>query len=242
MHGSFVHYERHGSVAVVRLNRPERLNAVGPSLLSDLDATWRAVMADDEVRVAVYTGTGRAFCAGQDIKELASPDASGPPKSLFHSGGVSKPVVAAVNGLAAGSGVFDVLRCDVRLAAESASFRLPELSIGVLPNPILRGLTGGLPDAVLAALVLGFPLDARRAADVGLINHVVPDEKLMTEALDVAGRVAALPAEAVRIALAGLRPLLGHASASIATQEWLSKAHAELRRGRPSPSGVAPEQ
>jgi enoyl-CoA hydratase/carnithine racemase len=205
----FVDYEQAGAVVTIRLNRPDRRNSLSRALVSELDEAWRAFGADDEARVAIYTGTGTAFCAGMDVKEAAERDTPAtfpePPLTIFHAGEVTKPVVAAVNGFAIGGGFFDVLRCDLRVAAESAVFQLAEVARSVMPHPLINGIAGALPDALVTELALGRRIGARRAYEMGLLNNVVPDDELMVAATAVAEEIGQLPPLAVAAALEGLR-------------------------------------
>jgi enoyl-CoA hydratase/carnithine racemase len=206
----FVEYEQDGPVVTIRLNRPERMNSLSRALVADLEAAWDRFILDEDARVAIYTGTGKAFCAGMDVKEAATADRSEvrvpePPLTIFHAGDVQKPIVAAVNGYAIGGGFFDVLRCDLRIAAESAVFQLAEVMRSVMPHPLINGIAGALPDCLVTELALGERLTARRAYEMGLINRVVADDELKSEARRVADAVAALPPLAVASVLEGLR-------------------------------------
>jgi enoyl-CoA hydratase/carnithine racemase len=206
----FVAYEQDGPVVTIRLDRPERMNSLSRALVAGLDAAWRRFAADDAARVAIYTGTGKAFCAGMDVKEAAAAEPEDvrvpePALTVFHAGEVRKPVIAAVNGYAIGGGFFDVLRCDLRIAAESAVFQLAEALRSVLPHPLINGIAGALPDCLVTELGLGRRIGARRAYEMGLVNRVVPDESLPAEARRTAEEIAALPPLAVEAILDGLR-------------------------------------
>jgi enoyl-CoA hydratase/carnithine racemase len=206
----FVAYEQDGAVVTIRLDRPERMNSLSAALVRELDEAWRRFAADDEARVAIYTGTGKAFCAGMDVKEAAATAPEDvrvpePPLTVFHAGDVAKPVVAAVNGYAIGGGFFDVLRCDLRVAAESAVFQLAEVMRSVMPHPLINGIAGAVPDCLVTELGLGRRISARRAHEIGIVNRVVPDEELMPEAHAMAREIAELPPLAVAAVLTGLR-------------------------------------
>jgi enoyl-CoA hydratase/carnithine racemase len=206
----FVAYEQDDSVVTIRLDRPERMNSLSRALVVELDAAWRRFAADDAARVAIYTGTGKAFCAGMDVKEAAAARPEDvrvpePPLTVFHAGEVRKPVIAAVNGYAIGGGFFDVLRCDLRLASESAVFQLAEVMRSVMPHPLINGIAGALPDCLVTELGLGRRISARRAYEMGLVNRVVSDESLLHEARSMAKEIAALPPLTVEGVLEGLR-------------------------------------
>jgi enoyl-CoA hydratase/carnithine racemase len=206
----FVVYEQQGGVVTIRLNRPERMNSLSRALIEDLEAAWQRFAADDEARVAIYTGTGKAFCAGMDVKEAAAADPNTvripePPLTTFHAGEMRKPVIAAVNGYAIGGGFFDVLRCDLRIAGEGAVFQLAEVMRSVMPHPLVNGIAGALPDCLVTELALGARITAQRAYEMGLLNGVVPDAELLEAATELADTIASLPPLAVEAALEGLR-------------------------------------
>ena len=173
-------------IARVTLNRPERLNAIDSASAAALDDIWTAIDGDPAIRCVVLTGTGRAFCAGADMKE-DGPDGltywAGTGDHGFGGialgGRLSVPVIARVNGVALGGGFEMVLGCDLIVAAESASFGLPEPRVGRLP---LDGMIV-LPRLIPRALAMGMLLTGRRigaaeALEYGLINQVVPEDEL----------------------------------------------------------------
>ncbi len=172
-----VDFDVAGGIARVSLNRPERLNAIDSASAAALDDIWTAIDGDPAIRCVVLTGTGRAFCAGADMKE------DGPGDHGFGGialgGRLSVPVIARVNGVALGGGFEMVLGCDLIVAAQSASFGLPEPRVGRLP---LDGMIV-LPRLIPRALAMGMLLTGRRigaaeALEYGLINQVVPEDEL----------------------------------------------------------------
>ena len=181
-----VDFDVSGGVARVTLNRPERLNAVDSASEAALAGIWDAVDRDPEIRCAVLTGAGRAFCAGADMKE------EGPGGLAYWAGtgghgfgGIalgrrpSVPVIARVNGLALGGGFEMVLGCDLVVAAETASFGLPEPRVGRLPLDGMVTLPRRLPRAsAMGILLTGRRIGAAEALGYGLVNEVVPDERL----------------------------------------------------------------
>jgi enoyl-CoA hydratase len=186
-----VQTQRTGNVLVVTLNRPEARNALSPELIDGLSAVLRSADADPEVRVIVLAGAGPVFCAGLDLKAFTR---GGRFDGLvwFYREGVATPVIAAVNGPALAGGFELMLACDLVVAAQDATFGIPEVKRG------LFAAGGGttLPDRVPAAVALemgltGEPVTAVRARDVGLVNRVVPTDQVLPEALVLAQQIAA---------------------------------------------------
>ncbi|MBI2908348.1 MAG: enoyl-CoA hydratase/isomerase family protein [Chloroflexi bacterium] len=201
----FVKYDKSGRVVEVTLNRPERLNALGSQVRAELAQAWKMLADDQEARVAILTGTGRAFCAGMDIKEMGqqrSPAEMGPDpaKRPFHPRMQPKPVVAAVNGLALGAG-FDLLAmgADICIAAESATFGMPEVVHGVFSLGTLFAVHHIPLNIAMELVLLADNITAQRAYQIGLVNKVTTDNDLMSEARRVAGRIAEYPPLAVQL-------------------------------------------
>ncbi|MEV4557889.1 enoyl-CoA-hydratase DpgD [Kitasatospora sp. NPDC049285] len=188
-----VRYRREGHVAWVTLNRPEVLNAMDTGMHQELAAVWDEAEADDAVWLVVVTGAGdRAFSVGQDLKERARLTADGAPPTTFGSRGqpgwprlterfgFSKPLLARVQGYALGGGFELALACDLIVAAEDAVFALPEAQLGLVPGAggAFR-LARQLPvRTALGYLLTGRRIGAARAAELGLVNEVVPAERL----------------------------------------------------------------
>ena len=197
------------AVATITLNRPEALNALTIALKRDLLAAFVAVGRDRSVRAVVLTGAGRAFCAGQDLKERLESNA--PPLAvelrerynpiIRAMRGLDQPIVGAINGVAAGAGASLAFACDLRLASELASFRLAFGRIGLVPD---SGATWFLPRLVGAAraaelAMLDEPLSAVEAERIGIVTRVVPADSLASEAHGVAVRLAALAPRALAL-------------------------------------------
>ncbi|RSM59585.1 enoyl-CoA hydratase [Actinoplanes sp. ATCC 53533] len=232
-----VRYEKKEHVAQVTLDRPGVLNAMDLRMHEELAEIWDDVEADDEVRVVVLTGAGgRAFSVGQDLKERARRDAAGTPASSFGSRGqpgwprlterfgFSKPVVARVDGYALGGGFELVLACDVVVASDQSVFGLPEVRLGLVPGAggVFR-LIRQLPQKVAMGLLLtGRRLDAATAYAYGLVNEVVPADRL-DGCVDgwVAELVASAPLSVRAIKEAALRSVdLPLPDAFAATYGW----------------------
>ena len=173
-------------VARVTLNRPERLNAIDSAADAALDDIWNAIEGDPAIRCVVLTGTGRAFCAGADMKEdgpggLAYWAGTGDHGfgGVALGGRLSVPVIARVNGLALGGGFEMVLGCDLIVAAETASFGLPEPRVGRLPLDGMILLPRLIPRAqAMGMLLTGRRISAAEALECSLINQVVPADEL----------------------------------------------------------------
>jgi len=200
----FVDYEPRGHIVLITLNRPDKLNAINSKMLEEMAAAWARLDQDAEARVAVLTGAGRGFCVGLDMKEMVEGTMS--PTVLqtmtpnrFSPRVQSKPVVGAINGPAIGAGLdFVAMDCDILVAAESATFGMPEVIVGMasLGSPFAWA---NVPRAVAMEMFLtGEPITARRAYEVGFVNRVVPDDKVLETAMEIAERIARNAPNAVR--------------------------------------------
>lgn len=201
---AFVMYEKKGSIVVVTMNRSERLNAMNLEMMDELTQAWTKLESDPEVRAAILTGVGKAYCVGFDMKQMAEgklhPSALQTMVPLPYSpSSQSKPVIAAVNGLAIGAGFdFMAMEADIIVAAESASFGMPEVLYGMasLGSPFAWA---NVPRCIAMELVLtGESINARRAYETGFINRVVPDDQLMDTAMQIAEKIAENAPVAVR--------------------------------------------
>jgi 2-(1,2-epoxy-1,2-dihydrophenyl)acetyl-CoA isomerase len=202
-------YEVEGAIATITLDRPEALNALTVPLKKELLEAFRLVARDREVRAVVLTGAGRAFCAGQDLKERLGPDAAplavevreryNPVIAAMRR--LDKPIVGAINGVAAGAGASLAFACDLRIAADRASFVLAFGRIGLVPDSgatwFLPRLVGPAKAAELA--LLGESLSALDAERFGLVARVVPTDDLAAETRAVAARLASLAPLAVAL-------------------------------------------
>jgi 2-(1,2-epoxy-1,2-dihydrophenyl)acetyl-CoA isomerase len=188
------------AIATITLDRPDALNALTVAMKQELLGAFRRIGRDRAVRSVVLTGAGRAFCAGQDLRERLEPGAPslGEELALRYNPivrairGLPQPVIAAVNGVAAGAGASLAFACDLRIAAEEASFVLAFGRIGLVPD---SGATWTLPRLVGAAraaeiALLGDPVRAADALRLGLVTRVVPGDALAAEAAAMAGRLA----------------------------------------------------
>ncbi len=191
---------RHGAVLQITVNRPDKLNALNAATLDALDAAFADAADDDAIRVVVLTGAGpKAFVAGADIAEMnALTPVQGRDFSLRGQRmmrrveKMPKPVIAMVNGFALGGGLELAMCCHLRIAADSARMGQPEINLGLIPGfggtqRLLR-LAGR--SATMELCLVGAPIDARRALELGIVNRVVPAEALETETLALATQLA----------------------------------------------------
>jgi 2-(1,2-epoxy-1,2-dihydrophenyl)acetyl-CoA isomerase len=211
-------WEVEAGIGTITLDRPEALNSLEATLKMELLAAFREAGRDPDVRVVILTGAGRAFCAGQDLKERLRPDPTpldvevrqrfNPIVTAIRL--LDKPVIAAVNGVAAGAGASLAFACDLRIAAEEATFVLAFGRIGLIPD---SGATWLLPRLVglgraAELMLLADPLPAAEALRIGLVNRVVPAGELMAEARRMAGSLAAAAPRALALTKRALRRAL----------------------------------
>ncbi|MEX1247065.1 MAG: enoyl-CoA hydratase-related protein, partial [Anaerolineales bacterium] len=215
-------------VALIRLNRPEAMNALNTALMVELMDMLEKLDADEGVGAFVLTGDERAFAAGADIKEMAESSSielllKGHISPFDRIRNVSKPIVAAVSGWCLGGGNELALSCDLIVASETARFGQPEINLGVIPGAGgTQRLTRALGKALAMEVVLNNRiLTAEEALRHGLVNRVVPAERCLDEALALAGEIAARAPLAVR---------LGKEAVNRAQETHLSDGIAEERQ------------
>ena len=200
--------ETQDHVALIRLNRPEALNALNQQLMSELATTLQAMDGDDTVRCIVITGSEKAFAAGADIREMAGKtfaeafvgDIFGPESEAIQR--IRKPIIAAVAGFALGGGCELAMMCDFILAADTAKFGQPEINLGIIAG---MGGTQRLTRAVGKAKAMemnltGRMMDAAEAERAGLVSRIIPAADLIDEALKTAAKIAAKSAISIRAA------------------------------------------
>jgi enoyl-CoA hydratase len=187
---------------VVTIDRPERRNALDAETVGLIGTAFTEAEGDDSVRVVVLTGAGeRVFCAGMDLKEFAArheparpPEPArrqGPGLEVFMTRCYPKPVIAAVNGLAVGGGFELVMACDLAIAAEHATFSVPEVRRGLVGAGCSTRLAARVPPSVAYEMTLtGAPISASRAQTLGLVNEVVATGAALDRALEVAASIA----------------------------------------------------
>ena len=198
--------ERRGRIEILVINRPEKRNALDPATIDAIGEAFLDVERDDDIAVLVITGAGdRAFCAGMDLASFAAgaqrlAGEAAARYEAFYRTGLAKPVVAAVNGSAVGGGFELLLACDLSVAAEHAMFGIPEVKRGLIAGAGGTLLPARVPLAIALELGLtGELITASRAGELGLVNRVVPGERVLDEALALAGAIAANAPIAVRV-------------------------------------------
>jgi 2-(1,2-epoxy-1,2-dihydrophenyl)acetyl-CoA isomerase len=199
-------FEKKENIGLIKLNRPEKFNSVIKALAMEFQAALDDCNQDDQIRAVIITGEGKAFCAGQDLGEVIDPN--GPPMNeivtdhfnpiIHRIRNLSKPVIAAVNGVAAGAGANIALSCDIVIAAESASFIQAFSKIGLIPD---SGGTFFLPRLIgfqkaSALIMLGDKVSADDAEKLNMIYKVFPDTIFMEEVWKIALTMASMPTKA----------------------------------------------
>jgi enoyl-CoA hydratase/carnithine racemase len=222
--GEYCTVETADHITTITLNRPERLNALHPPANAELSGVFDDFAADDDQWIAIVTGAGRGFCAGNDLRYQAEGgDRSAQPASGFAGltarYDLTKPVIAAVNGVAMGGGFEIALACDLIIAAESATFALPEPKVG------LAALAGGLhrlPRAIgvkraMGMILTGRHVSAQEGKELGFVNDVVPDDRLMSAAHDWAAQILACSPMSIRASKQAVYQGLEHAGVEAAS-------------------------
>ncbi|WP_214327077.1 enoyl-CoA hydratase/isomerase family protein [Nonomuraea sediminis] len=256
-----IRYDVTDAVATIALDRPDAMNSLTAELKTALLGALRDAAADESVRAVLLTGSGRAFCAGQDLREHADNLEAGrglantvrehynPIVELITT--MPKPVVAAVNGVAAGAGAALAFACDLRVASEKAKFAAAFTGIGLAPDSgmswTLQRLVG--PGRAAEHLLLGEPLDAARAFELGLVTRVVPADDVLKTAHELAVRLAAGPTRAYAATKQALAFAATHSlaeslaleadlqDACVATQDHQDATQAFLAKQRPTFQG-----
>lgn len=215
MEGKDLILEKDGHVAILTLNRPEKMNAISQEMRETIPRTLQEIQEDDNLRAVIITGAGRGFCSGADVAAVQAAQAAGQQadtsrKTLlalacnFILGfeKINKPVIAAINGVAAGVGLTMTLACDVRIASSNARFSAIWVKRGLIADggaTLLLPLTVGLEKA-LELCFTGEVIDAKEAERIRLVSRVVPAEELMTRAKELAQKIAAVPPVSVELA------------------------------------------
>ncbi|QTA80109.1 Enoyl-CoA hydratase/isomerase [Desulfonema limicola] len=197
--------EKENNIAVITFNRPEAMNALNNQTRAEFAQAVADVAADDEIKVLILTGSGKAFVAGSDIKEFnkTTPLAA---HNITRLGAMveklEKPVIAAVNGFCLGGGCEIAMGCDIIIASEKAKFGQPEINLGIIPGgggtQRLQRLVGACRAKEL--IFTGDIIRAEEADRIGLVNRVVPMDELMPAAKEIAGKIASKSQAALKLA------------------------------------------
>jgi enoyl-CoA hydratase/carnithine racemase len=185
---------REDGIAVITLNRPDARNALGKEIRAGLFAAWERFESDPGLRVAILTGAGdKAFCAGGDLKEMTERRLTVPPRDMFPVPGdnieLSKPTIAAVNGVAFAGGWMIAQACDLCVASTSAKFAITEVKVG-RSSPWAAPLIHMIPQRIMMEIVLtGKPITAQRAYEIGLVNRLAEPGQLLDTALALAAEI-----------------------------------------------------
>ena len=225
-------YEKKGSIGILTINRPEKLNALSNVLISELSALLADIEKDDELGVLILTGAGdNAFVAGADIGELVERDARLGRKVsrerqdvFFRIENLPVPTIAAVNGYALGGGLELALACSIRFCSEKAQFGAPEVKLGIIPGD---GGTQRLPRLIgkgraMEMILTGDFIGAEEAFRIGLVNRVVPHENLLEKTMELAEKIASRPPLAVKYAKEAVnRSIEGGSESGYALESFL---------------------
>ena len=185
---------REDGIAIITLNRPETRNALSLEIRNGLFAAWDRFERDPALRVAILTGSGdKAFCAGGDLKEMVERKLAVPPRDMFPVPGdniaLSKPTIAAVNGVAFAGGWMIAQACDLCVASVDAKFAITEVKVG-RSSPWAAPLIHMIPQRIMMEIILtGKPISAERAYQIGLVNRLAAPEALLDTALALAGEI-----------------------------------------------------
>jgi enoyl-CoA hydratase len=204
-------YEKKENIAIIRVNRPDKLNALNSATLDELKQIFISLRNDESIKVVILTGSGeKAFVAGADISEINKLDMisakafSEKGQEIFYSiENLNKPVIAAINGFALGGGCELALSCHIRLASENAKLGQPEVNLGIIPGyGGTQRLTRLINSGRAAEYILtGDIIEANEAWRIGLVNHVYPQQELLNKAIEMANKLATKGHLAVKLAL-----------------------------------------
>lgn len=193
-----VEVERDGAIVIIKMNRPERMNALGTEMRAELAAAFSEFSESRELEVAIYTGEGRAFCAGEDMKETVERGTTNAAPGVvnqvdpYQTGKLDKPVIAAINGFAMGGGFMQAERADLRVAVKGAVFEMSEAKRWLLGG-YNHGFIGGISHAVATEMAFAYRFTAERLYELGWINRLVDPDALIPTAKEMAEHLMTLP-------------------------------------------------
>jgi enoyl-CoA hydratase/carnithine racemase len=230
---SFVEVERNDGVMVIRLNRPERMNSLGTEMRSLIADAFCELRDSKDLEVGIFTGTGRAFCAGEDMKESVekgrvggSPEAA-KKENPYNDGTLDKPVICAINGFAMGGGFMLTERADFRVAVRGVTFESSEAKRWLLGGHS-HGFVNNLPHAIATEVAFAFRFKAERLYELGYLNRLVDEDQLMPAAREMADHLLSLPPASRVNTLAMTRAMRGRVPEDIEAYAKLLHAHGAL--------------
>ncbi len=204
---SAIKFEMDGGTAIITLDRPDKMNAFNDQLSGELDDVFSIIEKDDDVKVIVLTGSGRAFCAGGDVKAMAEAEdpteflaglSSGIHRPIMRMWNLEKVIICAINGHTVGAGCGLAMACDIRIASKKAKFNMGFMKIGLAPGCGTYFLPKLVGRAMAAELIfLSETIDAKEAGKLGLVNRVVDADELMKKAMKMAKRIEEGPILAI---------------------------------------------
>ncbi len=229
-----IRYEKSGAVAMITLNRPERYNAFSNQLHRDLGEAFKEAGKDESVRAVILSGAGKAFCSGQDLKEIKDIPGRNLGDSLRKNYNpnilrirqLEKPVLCAMNGVAAGAGMSLALACDLIIAAESSSMIQSFVNVGLVPD---SGSTWFLAQSLgyhraFEITTSGRKLDSNEMRELGLVYEVVPDDQVLVRTRELAEKYAAAPTKAIGLIKRGLnRMFTANLEAALEYEAWMQE-------------------
>jgi enoyl-CoA hydratase/carnithine racemase len=230
---SFVEIERNDGIMVVRLNRPERMNSLGTELRNLLADAWCEFRDSKDLEVAIFTGTGRAFCAGEDMKEsvekghVGSSAEAAKKENPYNDGTLDKPVIVAINGFAMGGGFMLTERGDFRVSVRGATFESSEAKRWLLGGHS-HGIVNNLPHAIATEIAFAFRFTAERLYELGYLNRLVDADQLMPEARAMANHLLSLPPASRVNTLHMTRAMRGRVSDELESYAKLLHQHGAL--------------
>lgn len=217
---SFIEIERDAGVMTIRMNRPDRMNALGTDMRNGLAEAWTEFRDSPDLEVAIFTGTGRAFCAGEDMKESvekgrvgAAPEAARR-SNPYNEGTIDKPVIVAINGFAMGGGFKLVERADLRVAVRGATFESSEAKRWLLGG-YDHGVNGNLSHTIATEIAFAFRFTSERLYELGFLNRLVDADQLLPTARDMAAHLMTLPPASRVNTLTLMRAMRPHVSADL---------------------------
>jgi enoyl-CoA hydratase/carnithine racemase len=235
-----VETERDGAIVVIKMNRPERLNALSREMRAELAKAFSEFNESNELEVAIFTGEGRGFCAGEDMKETVERGTTNAAPGLinqenpYENGKLQKPVIAAINGFAMGGGFMQAERADLRVAVKGAVFEMSEAKRWLLGG-YNHGFIGGISHAVATEMAFAYRFTAERLYELGWINRLVEPEELIPTAKSMAAHLMTLPPASrvnTLVMMRAMRPVVSEELQELAARFQNHGARSDLMESR----------